>query len=105
MKKIIMLCCCLGLYPQQPLKKNHLMQYAFAKTQEVKPQQTPTENAYNLSPLLTLKIDALESRIHAELKGQQQRLDDLKSLIHIVISFLIGLAGFLFYEKRHEKST
>ncbi|MDC1106327.1 hypothetical protein OAT16_06445 [Prolixibacteraceae bacterium] len=104
MKKFILLCCCLGICPQPHQCDLQLMQYVWARPQKEQ-QANHTENTYALSPLLTLKIDALESRIHAELKGQQQRLDDLKNLIHIVISFLIGLAGFLFYEKRHERSS
>ncbi|QZT38782.1 hypothetical protein K5X82_07740 [Halosquirtibacter xylanolyticus] len=103
MKKIIMLCCCLGLYPQQIHNQPLLTFQLHAQTEKSKHQTQ--EASYTLPPLLTFKIEALESRIHAELKGQQRRLDDLKNLIHIVISFLIGLAGFLIYEKRHEKSS
>ncbi|QZT36624.1 hypothetical protein K5X82_15435 [Halosquirtibacter xylanolyticus] len=49
------------------------------------------------------RLDGAEARINAEIRGQQKQLDDLRGLIHIVLSFLVGLSGYLIYEKRSEK--
>ncbi|QZE15528.1 hypothetical protein K4L44_06765 [Halosquirtibacter laminarini] len=49
------------------------------------------------------RLDGAEARINAEIRGQQKQLDSLRGLMHMVLSFLIGLSGFLIYEKRGEK--
>ncbi|QZE13307.1 hypothetical protein K4L44_11995 [Halosquirtibacter laminarini] len=49
------------------------------------------------------RLDGAEARINAEIRGQQKQLDSLRGLMHMVLSFLIGLSGYLIYEKRGEK--
>ncbi|MDC1105064.1 hypothetical protein OAT16_00055 [Prolixibacteraceae bacterium] len=49
------------------------------------------------------RLDRVEARLNVEIRGQQRQMDDLRGLIHIVLSFQVGLSGYLIYEKRSVK--
>jgi len=104
MKKIFVFICCLGIslqgfhtYSSQK-KEEGEQHYQSCTSSQTQKEITEIQNHF------TDKLEALEANIYAELRGQQKQLNDLRGLMHIVISFLIGLSGFLIYEKREDNA-